>query len=810
MTVQELYELLAQRVLILDGATGTELQKRGMPKGVCPEQWVIDHPDVIIGVQQTYIEAGSDAVFTCTFGANRIKLEEFGLQDRAYEMNKTLAELSRKAVGSEKIIAGNMSPTGRFIDPFGDVPFDECIDIFQEQARGLRDGGVDLFVIETMIDIQEMRAAVLAVKELCELPIIASMTFSEEGYTLTGTDPLAALVTLQSLGADVVGCNCSTGPRAMLNVIKQMKPYATVPLHVKPNAGLPTLVNGQTTFTMSAEEFAGFTQPFIEAGANLIGGCCGTGPDFIRALSNAASGTMPLAPQRHSLAALSSARKAEFLPKDGTVKIIGERINPTGKKKLQASLQEGKLDRVKRYAMDQKRSGATFLDVNMGMAGIDEAEMMLKSVRLLSTISALPLVIDSSSPNVIEQALRLYPGRALINSISAERKKQERLLQVAAKYGAMFILLPLTDDEIPATSEGRAAVVQQIYERALEYDLTKDDIVIDGLTMTVSSDQQAAVETLKFLRWSRYEFDTNTVLGLSNVSFGLPQRKWVNAAFMAMAIQNGLTTAIANPNEELLMNIKMAADVLVANDKGSTAYISAFAPPVDGETSQTPQSSASRQQSQDQTIAECVIHGDDHVILDLVKHALAEGKEPRAIVDLELIPAINKVGDLYEQKHYFLPQLIASADTMKKAFEFLEPLLTSNTGENAQKPKVILATVKGDIHDIGKNIVGLMLKNYGFEVIDLGKDVACDTILETAVKENGHIIGLSALMTTTMVEIQHVIKKAKARNLDVKFMIGGAVITQEYATEVQADGYARDSIEAVKLAQRLSNTASRK
>ena len=805
MTVQELYDFLAQRVLLLDGATGTELQKRGMPQGVCPEQWVIDHPDEIIDVQKAYIEAGSNAVLTCTFGANRIKLEEFGLQNYVFEMNKSLARLSREAVGDENIVVGDISPTGRFIEPFGDVPFEECVNIFKEQAQGLLAGGVDLFVIETMIDIQEMRAAVLAIKELCDLPIMASMTFSEDGYTLTGTDPLAALVTLQTLGAHVVGCNCSTGPRAMLKVIQQLKPWATVPLLAKPNAGLPTLVDGKTVFTMSSVEFASFTQPFIEAGVNVLGGCCGTNPEFIVKMSAGLQGSTPIAPRRQSLAALSSARKAEMLPKDAPLKVIGERINPTGKKKLQASLKEGKLDLVKRYAMEQKRSGAALLDVNMGMAGIDEREMMLNVIRLLSTISDLPLVIDSSSPEVIEQALRLYPGRALINSISAERKKQDRLLQVAAKYGAMFILLPLSDDEIPATSDGRIEVVHQIYERALEFGLTKDHIVIDGLTMTVSSDQRAAAETLEFLRWSRRTFGVHTVLGLSNISFGLPQRKWVNAAFMAMAVYSGLTLAIANPNEELLMNIKMASDVLTANDAGSKTYIKAFAKPI-VHAPPSGKSPLKNGESKEPTIYESVVQGDGHLILELVKKALVEGKEPGNIVNQELIPGINKVGDLYEQKHYFLPQLIASADTMKIAFEFLEPYLTEEGGEKSQKSKVILATVKGDIHDIGKNIVGLMLKNYGFEVIDLGKDVDSEMILETAVKERGRIVGLSALMTTTMVEIKRVIEQAKARNLDIKFMIGGAVITQEYANEVQADGYARDSIEAVKLAQQLAGS----
>ncbi|PID57768.1 5-methyltetrahydrofolate--homocysteine methyltransferase [candidate division KSB3 bacterium] len=806
MTAQELRQRLEQQVFILDGATGTELQKQGLPNGVCPEQWVIEHPESILQVQQAYVDAGADAVFSCTFGANRLKLQEFGLADRVYEMNKALAQISRRAVGPDKLIAGNMSATGRFVDPFGDLDFEEAVEVYKEQVRGLVDGGVDFFAIETMIDIQEMRSAVIAVKESCDLPIIASMTFSEDGHTLTGSDPISALVTLQSLGADVVGCNCSTGPDIMLKFIKQMKPCATVPLLAKPNAGLPKLVDGKTMFDMSSGQFASFVAEFIGAGANMIGGCCGTSPAYIQKVVEAAKGRKPIPPLRQHLSALSSSRKTVLLPKDTSVKVIGERINPTGKKKLQASLREGRLDEVKRFAFEQKQAGADLLDVNMGMSGIDEGEMMQKALRLLCTVSDLPLVIDSSNPDVVDQALRLYPGRALINSISAETKKQDRLLRLAQQYGAMFILLPLTDDEIPATREGRIRVVTQIYNHAQACGLSKEDIVIDGLTMTVSSDQGAAAETLRFLRWCRYDFGVNTVLGLSNVSFGLPQRKWVNAAFLAMAIQSGLTMAIANPGSEMLMNIKMASDVLTGNDKDSKVYIRELAPPAPASmktTSPKPVADGAAK-----SLFDCVVEGDKDLVVSLVDSALNTGRAAAEIVDKELIPGINKVGELYEKKQYFLPQLIASADTMKKAFDHLEPRLRKDSGDNGPQQTIVLATVKGDIHDIGKNIVSLMMKNYGFRVIDLGKDVASDRILEVAAQEKGALIGLSALMTTTMTEMKTVIQRAKERGLDAKFIIGGAVITQEYADEIHADGYARDSIEAVKLAQRLTGLSS--
>lgn len=808
MTKKEFNDFLAKKVMILDGATGTELQKRGMPGGVCPEQWVIENPQVIIEVQRNYIEAGSDAVYACSFGANRLKLEEFGLEDKVYEMNKSLAGISRQAVGKDKFVIGDLAPTGRFVEPFGDLPFDEAVEVFKEQAKGLVDGGVDFFVIETMIDIQEIRAALIAVKEVCDLPVLCSMTYSAEGLTLTGTDPVTALITLQSLGAAAVGCNCSTGPVEMLKVVKQIKPHATVPIIIKPNAGLPKLVDGKTVFDMKPEEFASYANDFVEAGANLYGGCCGTAPAYIQAVAEKTASLTPIMPLIDSISAVSSARKSLFLPKDGPVKIIGERINPTGKKKFQEKLREGKLDDVKRFASEQENSGADLLDVNMGMGGINEEEMLLKSIKLLSSGSTLPLVIDSSNPEVIEKALRLYPGRALINSISAESHKMERLLKAAAWYGAMFIALPLTENEIPPTCEGRIKVVETIYEKAREYGLTKDHMVIDGLVMTVSSDQNAAKETLAFFNWCRNDFGVNTVCGLSNISFGLPGRKWVNSAFMAMAVNNGLTMAIANPNEELLMNLKMASDVLMANDKGSKLYIKEFAGKKDIIIKKEGSGSAredKKAEKKEKTLFDNVVEGDEDIIDEMVQKALDSGKKAQELVNDLLIPGINKVGELYDQKKYFLPQLIASADTMKRAFNYLEPYLEETEEGKKEKVKIIMATVKGDIHDIGKNIVTLMLKNYGFDVLDLGKDVPAETIISVAEKEKINLIGLSALMTTTMTEMKTVIDLAKEKGLDdLKFILGGAVITEEYTKEIGAHGFAKDSIEAVKIARSLS------
>lgn len=806
MTKNELYRLLEKRVMILDGATGTELQKRGLPSGICPEKWVIENAKVIQEIQKAYFDAGSDIVYSCTFGCNRLKLEEFGLGKEVYEMNKRLAEISKEAAFEGKFVAGDMAPTGQFVEPFGELSFEECVNIYKEQAKGLHAGGVDLFVVETMIDIQELRAAIIAIREVTDLPILATMTFGEDGYTLTGTDPLTALITLQSLGVSVFGCNCSTGPDKMLEVVRMVKPYAEIPILAKPNAGLPKLINGKTVFDMKPQEFGQFVADFVEAGVNLMGGCCGTSPEYISQIVLYADKKTPkvwIQKPEKGYSCLSSARSHIFFKPESPVKIIGERINPTGKKKFQESLRAGKVEEIKRFALEQEESGADLLDVNMGMSGIDEVGMMVKAVKTLSTVSKLPIVIDSSDPAVIAEALRIYPGRALINSISLETVKQP-LLEIAAKYGAMFVLLPLTDEEIPAKAEGRIRNVEILMKKAAMFGFTKKDVVIDGIVMTVSSEQGAALETLDFIRWCSKVYGVNTTLGLSNVSFGLPERRWVNGSFLSMCIYNGLSTAIANPNEEVLMNLKYASDVITQNDEGCRIYVERV---VKGEV----YFDKSRGEKKDlkrgsDTVFDCVVNGDREIIVDRVQKMLSEGISANEIMNEHLIPGINRVGELYEEKVYFLPQLIAGAEAMKVAFTLLEKLMGKEEGDRGtenNKMKVILATVKGDIHDIGKNIVGIMLKNYGFDVVDLGKDVDSELIVDTAIKENAAIIGLSALMTTTMVHMKDVVRIAKEKGAIAKIIIGGAVTTPEYAQEIGADGHSKDGLDAVRVSKRL-------
>jgi 5-methyltetrahydrofolate--homocysteine methyltransferase len=790
--------LLRKKILILDGATGTELQKRGMPTGVCPETWCLENPEAIQDIHAAYRTAGSDIVYTCTFGANRLKLQQYGVAN-ARKVNRQLAHLARGAVDNRALIAGGIGPTGHFVEPFGDLKFEEAFDIFKEQVKGLLDGGVDLFVIETMMDIQEARAALLAVKELTDRFTMVTMTYENSGRTLNGTDPVTALITLQSLGADAVGCNCSTGPDTMLTFIEAMKPYATVPLVAKPNAGMPKLSGNKTVFDMEPVSFASFGRQFAAAGVNLLGGCCGTAPEHIRALKTNLSDTQPILPLRKSIGAVSSAGSVRIFDLHKPLHIIGERINPTGKKILQQELLEGKTSLVRQLAKEQEKQGADLLDVNVGVPGIHEPDAIRSVCNLLSTMTDIPLVVDSSKIETIEAALRIYPGRALVNSISGEKEKIDKLLPVVAKYGAMFILLPLTDTEIPDTADRRKGIIKDIFRKAKVYGFSKEDIVVDGLVMTVASNPGAVEEALKTIAWCTGQFKVKTLLGLSNVSFGMPARKWLNATFLAMAQAAGLTLAIANPADEELMGVKMAGDVCMQKDRDASSYIRHFSAPLPAVDKG---SFAAEKPSPVQRVREAILEGNREDIVALVENALASGLNPSALVDDTMVPAIVRVGELFDHKIYYLPQLIASAEAMKKALEYLEPRLRKDEKDPAEKGVVLLATVKGDIHDIGKNIVVLMLKNHGYRIIDLGKDVSAEAIIDAMKRSEPDVAGLSALMTTTMVHMKDVIEGAGREGLSCPFIVGGAVVTESYASSIGA-AYARDGVEAVRVVERL-------
>ena len=793
-------DLIHKKVVLLDGATGTEFIKRGMPQGVSPELWALENLDAVHKIHNAYIDAGSDIVYIPSFGGNRIKLEEFGLVERLYEINSSLARAVKENIDGRALAFGDIAPTGKFVEPFGDLAFEDAVDIYKEQVKALLDGGVDGFAVETMMDIQETRAAVLAIKESCDLPVVVTMTFEENTRTLTGNDPLSALITLQALGIDAFGCNCSTGPEDMIGLIKSIKPYAKIPLLTKPNAGMPKLVCGETVFDMEADEFAGHVDELVEAGANIIGGCCGTTPEHIKAQAAAARNLKPILPLVKAVSAVSAPHATCLLGQDKPFRVIGERINPTGKKKLQAELRERKFGMVRQYAAEQLSGGADILDVNMGLSGIDEKAMMLDAVSLLAQGTALPLCIDSTDSEVIEAALRLYPGRALVNSISAEKDRLEKTLPIAAKYGAMFILLPLNDAGIPETVEGRIELSEEIYTEAQKYGYQREDIILDALIMTVSSNQSAAKVSLDLIEWASREFKVSTVCGLSNVSFGMPERQWVNAAFLGMALGRGLNMAIANPSSEILMSLIAGGDVLSERDQKMHRYVDKFS------GVEKVVQTAKKNIDPAKRVFNCVVEGHDDTITEAIAEALTAGIKAKTLVDDCLIPAINKVGELYDSKKYFLPQLIMGADAMRKAFEVLEPHLAEGSeAEKGKKAVVIMATVEGDIHDIGKNIVSLMLRNYGFEVVDLGKDVSALRIINAAKEHKAQIIGLSALMTTTMIKMEEVVKLAKMEGLsNVKIMIGGAVVDKDYADQIGADAYAVDAMESVRLAKRFT------
>lgn len=821
MTRNEFRSLAESKIIILDGATGSNLQSRGLRPGVCPEQWMIDNKDAVIDLQAGYLEAGTDIIFAPTFTSNRIKLAEFGKEDYISFYNSELVNLSKKAVdiyrertGSKRkiYIAGDITMTGRIVAPHGSMPFEELINVYKEQFKYLIAAGIDLFVIETMMSLQECRAALIAAHELCDLPVMVSLTYNENNRTLYGTDPVTAITVLQAMGADAVGVNCSTGSEKMKGIVRQMKEIAYVPVIAKPNAGIPYLENGQTVYPLNASEFAKEMVELVGCGAGIIGGCCGTTPEHIRKMVKAVENMAVPEINTSHFRALSTEKRTVPISLDGRCLVVGERINPTGKKELQASLLKRDLTPVVHMATEQVSCGADFLDVNVGMVGIDEKEVMLKVVEEVVRVTDVPLLIDTSNYEVMEAALRIYPGRAMINSISYEKVKIEKMLPLAKKYGAMFILLPLSDLGLPKSVEEKKKIIHDILNRAMELGLTKEDIIVDGLANTVGANPKAAIEAIETIRYCKNELGIGTIIGLSNISFGLPQRQFINSTFLAFAIQTGLTMAIANPSQELLMNTALASDLLLGKEGAAQKYIDNVTEiNIEGKAKTIPvrkdTETEIKNENDDgkQKIYEAVLKGNKSDIIKLVQEELKRNTLPADIIDKILIPAIKEVGRLFDCQKYFLPQLISGAETMKLAIEYLEPLLTDKDGGSNNKGTVIIATVAGDIHDIGKNLVALMLKNYGYRVIDLGKDVPAELIVRTAREESADVIALSALMTTTMAEMKNVINKVKEAGLKTKVIIGGAVITEQYAREINADGYAPDAGRVPELVDSLLN-----
>lgn len=825
----DIRQRLKEEIIFLDGATGTNLQQAGMPSGVCPELWIMEHPEVLLELQKSYVKAGTQILYAPTFSGNSIKLSEYGAANRLEEINQKLVALSRQAAGEECLVAGNLTMTGRSLAPVGDMDFEELVDCYKEQVRAIAAAGADLFVIETMMSIQECRAAVLAVKETTDLPVFVTITLESNGRTLYGTDPVTALITMQALGVDAFGINCSLGPDSMIPMIIEMKEYARIPLIAKPNAGLPSLVDGKTIFDMPAGVFAEHMKALVEAGASVIGGCCGTDPSYIAAMGKVIDKNKAFDKAKRRRILTSERGRVEFTL-EGPFHIVGERINPTGKKKLQAELLEGNLELVSQMACDQKAQGASVLDINVGMSGIDEQQRMLQVMEKVGALVDCPLCIDSSNPKVTAAALRRYPGRALVNSISCEQVKIQELLPVVKKYGAMFILLPLTDEGIPASQKERWENIQYVREKAYELGFSREDIVVDGLVAAVAAEPSAALDTLETIERCRQE-GLATICGLSNISFGLPDRSYVNSVFLSMAIGRGLTMAIANPSQELFNRSRFAADLLMGKEQAAIRYVESCqklsgsgkecgpagftqgkgGPTEAGRSEEKPSGSCRDGRADNgqmafealyETIRQDVLKGKAKLVKGHIQEALAQSAEASVLLNEILIPAINEVGDLFNQQKYFLPQLILSAKAMETGVSVLEPILLKKN-QGARGPIVVIATVKGDIHDIGKNLVAMMMKNYGFQVIDLGKDVDKDTIITAARKHQADVIGLSALMTTTMGYMREVIKAVRKEGLAIKVIVGGAAVTEEYAGEIGADGYSKDAVGAVELVQRL-------
>lgn len=837
MTREEFITLSKDHILYLDGATGSNLVKAGMPSGVCPEQWILEHQDVMLQLQKDYVQAGTNILYAPTFTANRVKLAEYHLEKNMTSMIRDLVAISKKAAestpGHPVYVAGDLTMTGEQLKPMGKMDLETLIDIYKEQILCLVDAGADLLVVETMMSLAETRAALIAAKEVCDLPVIATLTFEADGRTLFGTDAKTAAIVLESLGASAIGANCSTGPAQMENIISEMVSHTRIPVIAKPNAGLPFLdENGTTCYNMEAEEFAEEMEVLVNAGATILGGCCGTTPEFIRQIHERFGTDAKVAASRRpdGIRYLTSERITHSFGLDDGFFVVGERINPTGKKALQAQLREGSFEKVIQFAEEQEACGAKVLDINMGMSGIDEKASMLRALEEVSGVTNLPLSLDSSYVEVLEVALRNYPGRALVNSVSLETEKFEKLLPIVAKYGAMFILLPLSDAGLPKDIEEKKEIIHKIYDRALSLGMCKEDIVVDGLVATVGANPKAALETLETIRYCK-ENGFATICGLSNISFAMPERSFVNTAFLTLAIQAGLTMAIANPSQELLMSCALAADLLLNKEEAALRYIE-YAGGVrerreekeaelakklallenQGTTAKTGTAgNAAKEATTDNgpqinemqdKLKTAVLKGNRNGIVKITKEALESGEKPAELLNQVLLPAINQVGEFFDQGKYFLPQLIASAEAMKNSIEVLEPLLqTGGTGE--EMPVVVIATVEGDIHDIGKNLVALMLKNHGFHVIDLGKDVPQAKILESAKEHHAEFIALSALMTTTMQRMREIVAAAKEEGITAKIIIGGAVITQEYADEIGADGYSKDAADAVKLAKSL-------
>lgn len=777
---------LGNEILFFDGAMGTMLQNKGLTSGELPEMWNITHSEDIYEIHKSYVDAGADIISTNTFGANPLKLNgDIKLLDDIISSGISIA----KRANPNGYVALDIGPLGKLLAPYGDLPFDDAYNAFAEVVKSGTKAGADLILIETMSDVYEAKAAVLAAKENSDLPVVLTFAFNENGRLLTGADVETVAYMFEGLGVDALGFNCGLGPKEMLTLIPKLSESVSIPIVVNPNAGLPVSVNGKTVFNVNPNEFALMQEKVYESGAAILGGCCGTTPEHIRETAKLIKGRKTIKKNTKKVTAVTSSSRTVFFGEKPV--IIGERINPTGKKLLKEALRNNDIDYILREAVAQTEKGADILDVNVGLPEIDEPKMMKAAIVAIQGISNLPLQIDTSNTDAMEMALRYCNGKALVNSVNGKEESLSAVLPLVKKYGAAVVCLTLDENGIPDNTEGRIKIAEKIIARAEEYGIARENLIIDALAMTISTGADNARITLDTIDYLRNKMGLNTVLGVSNISFGLPAREHINSVFFANALERGLSAGIINPLSDSMMTAYRSFNALHGLDKDFTEYISAYATekPVPISTGSTI------------TLKEAVIKGLLEDAYNSAKELLKENA-PLDIINNELIPALDTVGTAFEQGKLFLPQLLISADAAKRGFDAIKEHMLDSGTVNESRGDIIVATVKGDIHDIGKNIVKVLLENYGYNVIDLGKDVPPEVIVESATKNGVKLVGLSALMTTTVCSMEDAIKLLRAKT-DCKIMVGGAVLTEDYARAIDADFYAKDALSAVRIANTL-------
>lgn len=782
--MKSILELMSEKRIYFDGGTGTVLQEMGLPAGQSPELWNITNPDKIIALHNKYFDAGANIIKTNTFGLNRDKFENYDELIRAGIKCAKAAAEGR----SEAYVAYDMGPTGQLLEPLGQMKFEEAISVFSDNIKVAAECGVDLILIETMNDSYETKAAVIAAKENCDLPIFVTNVYDESGKLMTGANPAAMIAMLEGLGVNALGMNCSLGPDVMLGIIGEFEKYSSIPVIVNPNAGLPEVKNGETVYNIGADEFSDYMVKIAQGGGIILGGCCGTTPEFIRKTIEKTKLLPYRLPDKKEYTCVSSYTHAVFVDSDPI--LIGERINPTGKPKLKEALRSGNLNYILNEGIQQTDAGADILDVNVGLPEIDETEMMLKCVSSLQAVTDLPLQIDSTNFDTLEAAMRIYNGKPLVNSVNGTEESMRRVFPLVQKYGGSVIALTIDERGIPDIAQGRADIAKRIIQRAGEYGISKKDIIVDPLALTISSNPESAVVTLDSIKLIR-ALGVKTSLGISNISFGLPQRDIITSTFYSNALQCGLNCAIMNPFSVAMMNVYYAYRALNMLDSGCVDYIRYASSDKESTSKQTEVKS-------EETLHSSIVRGlKDSAVIQAER--LLENTEPLDIINNHIIPALNEIGMAFEQKKAYLPQLLMSADAATAAFDSVKKKIPS---EQSNKSKaIVLATVKGDIHDIGKNIVKVLMESYGFTVYDLGRDVPPEMIRDCAVEHNCKLVGLSALMTTTVPSMAETIKLLNETDRNIKIMVGGAVLNQEYADMIGADFYGADAMDSVRYAE---------